>query len=123
MRRSTNSIPSSIALPNLITVGAVDKSGDEAPFTSYGPTVAVHANGYQVESVIPGGEKLAESGTSMSSPQVTNLAAKILAVNPALKPNDVIAIIKTTAEKSADGRRTLINPAKAVAAAENSRKS
>jgi subtilisin family serine protease len=42
-------IPSSIVLPNLLTVGAVDKAGDEAPFTSYGPTVAMHANGYQVE--------------------------------------------------------------------------
>jgi hypothetical protein len=52
------------------------KSGDEASFTSYGPTVKAHANGYQVESVIPG-EKLAESGTSMASPQVVNLAAKL----------------------------------------------
>jgi subtilisin family serine protease len=75
-------IPAGIVLPNLLTVGAVDKAGDEASFTSYGPTVVVHANGYQVESVIPGGEKLAESGTSMASPQVTNLAAKILAINP-----------------------------------------
>ena len=41
------------------------QGGDEASFTSYGPTVKVHANGYQVESVIPGGEKLAESGTTI----------------------------------------------------------
>ena len=47
-------IPAGIVLPNLLTVGAVDKAGDEASFTSYGPTVKVHANGYQVESVIPG---------------------------------------------------------------------
>jgi hypothetical protein len=40
-------IPSSIQLPNLITAGAVDKAGDEAPFTSYGPTVVAHSNGYQ----------------------------------------------------------------------------
>ena len=111
------SYPSSIVLPNLITVGAVDKAGDEAPFTSYGPTVVVHANGYQVDSTIPGGGRVALSGTSMSSPQVTNLAAKILAVNPSLKPAEVIAIIVKTAEKTADGRRTLIHPAKALAAA------
>jgi subtilisin family serine protease len=111
------SYPSSIVLPNLITVGAVDKAGDEASFTSYGPTVAVHANGYQVVSTVPGGSLVALSGTSMSSPQVTNLAAKILAVNPALKPAEVIAIIRNTAEKSADGRRTLVHPAKAIAAA------
>jgi len=107
-------IPAAIDAPNLLTVGAVDKAGDEASFTSYGPTVVVHANGYQVESVIPGGEKLAESGTSMASPQVANLAGKILAVNPSLKPKDVIALIRDTAEKTADGRRTLVNPKKAV---------
>ena len=111
-------IPAGIALPNLMTVGAVDKAGDEASFTSYGPTVVVHANGYQVESVIPGGDKLAESGTSMASPQVANLAAKILAVNPKLKPAQVIRLIRDTADKTADGRRTLINPKKAVEAAE-----
>jgi len=112
------SIPSNIALPNLVTVGAVDKAGDEASFTSYGPTVVVHANGYQVDSVIPGGEKLAESGTSMAAPQLTNLAAKILAINPKLTPPEVIAIIRDTADKTSDGRRTLINPKKALAAAE-----
>ncbi|MEO8135151.1 MAG: S8 family serine peptidase [Betaproteobacteria bacterium] len=111
-------IPAGIVLPNLLTVGAVDKAGDEASFTSYGPTVAVHANGYQVESLMPGGDKLAESGTSMASPQVTNLAAKILAVNPRLKPADVIALIRDTAEKTSDGRRTLIDPKKALVAAQ-----
>ena len=109
--------PSSIVLPNLITVGAVDKAGDEAAFTSYGPTVAVHANGYQVESDVPGGKRVALSGTSMSAPQVTNLAAKIIAVNPELSTSEVIALIKRTAEKTADGRRTLIHPANALQAA------
>ena len=109
--------PASIVLPNLITVGAVDKAGDEAAFTSYGPTVAVHANGYQVDSFVPGGRRIALSGTSMSAPQVTNLASKILAVNPNLTAPEVISLIKTTAEKTADGRRTLIHPAKALAAA------
>ncbi len=109
-------IPANIVLPNLLTVGAVDKAGDEAPFTSYGPTVLVHANGYQVESYVPGGERIAFSGTSMAAPQVTNLAAKLLAVKPALKPAELIAVIRDTADKTEDGRRTLINPAKALAA-------
>lgn len=108
-------IPADIVLPNLITVGAVDKAGDEAPFTSYGRTVKVHANGYQVESYLPGGDRVALSGTSMSSPQVAGLAAKMLAVNPKLTPPEIIAIIEKTAEKTADGRRNLIDPAKAIA--------
>ncbi len=108
--------PSGIILPNLVAVGAVDKAGDEASFTSYGPTTQLHANGYQVESWVPGGRRLAISGTSMSAPQVTNLAAKILAVKPSLKPAEVIAIMRSTAERTEDGRRTLVHPAKSLAA-------
>ncbi len=108
--------PSSFVLPNLVTVGAVDRAGDEASFTSYGPTVVLHANGYQVESYVPGGKRIAFSGTSMSSPQVTNLAAKLFAVKPSLKPAEAIQVMRSTADRSADGRRILINPAKALAA-------
>ena len=85
-------------------------------FTSYGPTVKVHANGYQVESV-PGGERVAESGTSMASPQVANLAAKILAVNPKLTPTAGDRADPRQRRQTPDGRRTLINPKKALAAA------
>jgi subtilisin family serine protease len=106
--------PAGIVLPNLLTVGAVDKAGDEASFTSYGPTVKVHANGYQVESYLPGGDRVAFSGTSMASPQVANLAGKIFAVNPALTPPQVIEIIVSTADKTADARRTLVNPKRAL---------
>lgn len=111
-------IPAALKVPNLLTVGAVDKAGDEASFTSYGPTVVVDANGYEVESYIPGGDRLKMSGTSMASPNVANLAAKILVVNPKLTPPQVIDIIRKTAEKTADGRRNLIDPKKAVAAAQ-----
>jgi len=112
-------IPASIKVPNLLTVGAVDKAGDEAAFTSYGQTVLVHANGYEVESYIPGGDRLKMSGTSMASPNVANLAAKILVVNPRLKPAQVIDLIRRTAEKTPDGRRNLIDPKKAIAAAQD----
>ena len=110
-------IPAGIVLPNLLTVGAVDRAGDEASFTSYGPTVKVHANGYQVESFLPGGERVAFSGTSMASPQVANLASKLLAVNPKLTPPQLIKLIVDTAERTPDGRRNLMHPQKAVAAA------
>lgn len=110
-------IPAGIVLPNLLTVGAVDLAGDEASFTSYGATVKVHANGYQVESYLPGGARVALSGTSMASPQVANLASKLLAVNPGLTPQQLIALIVDTAEPSADGRRRLMHPKKALAAA------
>lgn len=109
--------PADIRLPNLLTVGAVDRAGDEAAFTSYGPTVKVHANGHQVESYLPGGARVALSGTSMAAPQVANLAAKMLAVNPKLTPPEVIDLIAATANITDDGRRTLVNPVRALAAA------
>jgi subtilisin family serine protease len=108
--------PSGIVLPNVVAVGAVDQAGDEAPFTSYGPTVKLHANGYQVDSWVPGGRRIAISGTSMSAPQVTNLAAKLLAVQPSLKPAELIALMERTADRSEDGRRVLVHPARALAA-------
>jgi hypothetical protein len=110
------STPADIVLPNLLTVGAVDRAGDEAGFTSYGPTVKLHANGYQVESYLPGGRRVALSGTSMAAPQAANLAAKLLAVKPQLTVQQLIQAMVGTAETTADGRRKLMHPAKALAA-------
>lgn len=107
-------IPSSLQLPNLLTVGAVDKAGEETGFTSYGETVTVHANGFEVESLIPGGAVLPLSGTSMAAPNVTNLAAKLIAIEPALPPAEVIDLIRQSADRAEDGRRRLINPTRAV---------
>jgi len=110
-------IPAAILLPNLLTVGAVDRAGDEAGFTSYGTTVKLHANGVQVESFLPGGRLVALSGTSMAAPQVANLAAKMLAVSPTLAPVELIRLMVETGERSADGRRNLMHPQRAIAAA------
>jgi hypothetical protein len=105
-------IPSSFQLPNMITVGAVDQAGEETSFSSFGPMVNVHANGYDVESFIPGGRRLKFSGTSMASPQVTNLAAKLFALDPALTPQDAKALIFSGCDRN--GRVNLVNPAKSV---------
>jgi subtilisin family serine protease len=109
-------IPSSFDLPNLITVGAVDQAGDVTSFTSFGKNVAAYADGFEVESPIPGGTTLKLSGTSMASPEVTNLAAKLFALDPALTPADVIDLIRQGLEPSkADPRVHLIDPKKSEA--------
>jgi subtilisin family serine protease len=108
-------VPASLHLPNLIAVGAVNQAGDETSFTSYGSTVVVDADGYNVESYVPGGAKLRLSGTSMASPNVVNLAAKLLALNPALNPAQVIELIRQGATISEDGRRHLIDEKRSVA--------
>jgi hypothetical protein len=108
-------VPASLHLPNMIAVGAVDQAGEETSFTSYGDTVIVDADGFQVESYVPGGTRLKFSGTSMASPNVVNLAAKLIALDPSLTPEQTIALIKQGADRSADGRRNLINPKATVA--------
>ena len=108
-------VPASLHLPNLLTVGAVNQAGDETSFTSYGDTVVVDADGYNVESYVPGGAKLKLSGTSMATPNVVNLAAKLFALDPALTPAQAIELIKQGASTSEDGRRHLIDEKRSVA--------
>ena len=107
--------PADIDLPNVLTVGAVDQAGDQAYFTSFGERVRVYSNGFQVESVVPGGSHMRGSGTSMAAPQVTNLAAKLFTLDPKLTPTEVIELILNGATKSTDGKRLLINPKASVA--------
>ncbi len=108
-------IPSSFDLPNMMTVGAVDQAGDETSFTSFGKNVSAYADGFEVDSHIPGGSLLKLSGTSMASPEVANLAAKLFALDPALKPSDVIDLIRQGLEPSKNNPRILlINPQKSV---------
>jgi subtilisin family serine protease len=108
-------VPASLHLPNLIAVGAVNQAGDETSFTSYGDTVVVDADGYNVESYVPGGAKLRFSGTSMASPNVVNLAAKLFALDPSLTPAQVVELIRKGASASEDGRRHLIDEKRSVA--------
>jgi hypothetical protein len=102
--------PSSFDLSNILTVGAVDQAGDETSFTSFGDRVKVYANGYEVEGRIPGGDRMTASGTSCSSPQVVNLAAKLLAIDPTLTPEELVSLIVEGSDRSADGRFLLVNP-------------
>ena len=107
-------IPSLFDLPNLITVGAVDQAGEETGFTSFGESVDVHANGFEVDSYLPGGGKIELSGTSMASPNVVNLSTKLLALDYTLSTNDLITLITDGTDKSEDGHITLINPKQSV---------
>jgi hypothetical protein len=101
-------IPAGLQLPNLLTVGAVDQAGDETSFSTFGRTVVLHANGFEVESVVPGGARVKFSGTSMASPQVANAAAKLFALNPQLTVAQVREALLQGAERR--GRVNLVNP-------------
>jgi subtilisin family serine protease len=108
-------IPSNFQLPNLITVAAVDQAGDPTSFTSTGRNVVIYANGYEVDSFVPGGGRMKASGTSMASPNALNLAAKLFALDPALTPARVIELMKKGATpREGDSSFLLINPRQSV---------
>ncbi|HPF69031.1 MAG TPA: S8 family serine peptidase [Candidatus Krumholzibacteria bacterium] len=108
-------IPSSFDLPNLMVIGAVDQAGDPTGFTSGGRLVKIYANGFQVESTVPGGGTMKMSGTSMASPNVLNLAAKLFTLDPKLTPEQVRALIEKGAEPNAKHPEILlINPQRSV---------
>ena len=110
-------VPASLQAPNLLTVGAVDRYGQWATFTnSNADRVKVFDFGVEVPSLVPDGETVPLSGTSMASPNVANLAAKLLALDPELTPAQLITIIQETADPIAapfDG--AIANETKAIA--------
>ena len=108
-------LPSSFELPNIIVAGAVDQAGDETSFTSFGNS-DVYANGFEVESYVPGGARLKYSGTSMSAPNATNLAAKLWALHPGLTVAQVKQLIVDGADDKQAGERTikLMNPKRSI---------
>ncbi len=108
-------IPSNFELPNLMIVAAVDQAGDPTSFTSTGGNVVIYANGFEVDSYVPGGSRMKASGTSMASPNALNLAAKLFALDPDLSPTDVINLITEGATpRDGDEKMLLIHPLNTV---------
>ena len=107
--------PSSYDYPNIMSVGAVDEEGNETSFTSLGK-VDVYANGFEVESYVPGGNRIKFNGTSMASPQVLNLAGKLLALNPELTTAQLRQLIIDGADtRQIESREIrLMNPRRSV---------
>jgi subtilisin family serine protease len=111
-------MPSSFKLPNVLVAGAVDQAGEQTSFTSFG-NVDVYSNGFEVDSYVPGGDHMKLSGTSMSAPNVTNLAAKLWAMNPSLTVEQVKQYIVQSADEKKSGEKTirLMNPKASVSSA------
>jgi hypothetical protein len=107
-------IPAAFDLPNVLTVGAVDQAGEPTSFTSFGQDV--YGNGFEVESYLPGGKRMKLSGTSMSSPNVANLAAKLLALQSSLTTKQLVDIILRGCDRMEEGDQQLllINPKRSV---------
>lgn len=84
-------------LPDVVTVGAVDKHMSPAPFSSRGPEVDLAAPGVDVISIVPGGVPVSSSGTSFAAPHVAGTAALLWALDKRLSPEGVREILRSTA--------------------------
>lgn len=90
-------LPGTINLPNVLTVGAADEAGNVASFASEGASVDLYALGTNVETTVPGGRTLRDTGASLAAPQVVNTAAKLLTIRPDLTASDLASLLVRSA--------------------------
>ncbi len=88
-------------IDNMVVVGNATSSGKLASDSNRGaPYVTVAANGTSVLSTVGDEEYADMSGTSMATPVVANLAAKILLLDPGLTPAQVKQLLIDTTDKN-----------------------
>lgn len=91
--------PANIDSPNSISVAATLGRTKLASFSNFGKkTVDIAAPGVSILSAAPGDNYLKVSGTSQAAPYVTNVASRIMDINPSLTPKMVKKILMGTVD-------------------------
>ena len=104
------------ANPKVIAVSGTDAQDRLFAASNRGSHIALAAPGTDVFLPAPDGKYQMTSGTSFSAAYVTGVAALMLERNPALKPNEVRAILVNTArDLGAPGRDDLFGAGEADA--------
>jgi subtilisin family serine protease len=104
------------ANPNVIAVSATDARDRLFPASNRGSHIAVAAPGVEIFLPAPAGKYQMTSGTSFSAAYISGLVALMMERNPALKPDDVRAILmKTARDLGAPGRDDLFGAGEADA--------
>jgi subtilisin family serine protease len=104
------------ANPNVIAVSGTDAKEKLFAASNRGSHIALAAPGADIFLPAPDGKYQMTSGTSFSAAFVSGIAALLLERNPALKPNEVRAILTATArDLGAPGRDDLFGAGEADA--------
>ena len=94
------SYPSSYDSACIVSVAATDRNDKLASFSQYGKTsVDIGAPGVSIWSNLPENTYGSYDGTSMATPQVSGVAALVLAINPTISVTDLKAVILDSADK------------------------
>ena len=89
---TTATLPASIGLDNIVSVGAMDGKGKKASFSNYGKkSVDVFAPGVKIYSTVQNNKYKNMSVTSMACPHVAGVAGLILANEPNLTYKEIKA--------------------------------
>jgi thermitase len=94
---STPSYPAACA--HVVAISATDSNDRLASFSNYGNWITLSAPGTSILTTANGGGYGFWSGTSFASPIAAGVAALILSVNPALTNQQVLDILKQTADR------------------------
>jgi subtilisin family serine protease len=104
------------ANPNVIAVSGTDAQDKLFAASNRGNYIAIAAPGADIFLPAPDEKYQITSGTSFSAAYVSGIAALIMERNPALKPNDIRAILtKTARDLGAPGRDDLFGAGEADA--------
>jgi hypothetical protein len=83
--------------PNVLAVTAIDAENQLLPVASRGKHIAVAAPGVDILAPAPGGGYQVSTGTSIAAAEISGVAALLLELQPALKPDALRKILLSTA--------------------------
>ncbi len=95
------------AMSGVLAVGASDRNGRRASFSTHGPAVKLLAPGAAILTTDLGGAYASKSGTSLASPVAAGAAALLAALHPGWSADQVVARLQSTAaapDPAADAR-------------------
>ncbi|MGD7044726.1 cell wall-binding repeat-containing protein [Jeotgalibacillus proteolyticus] len=81
-----------------IAVGSTNRMDIVADYSNYGEGLDLVAPGSEVPSLMPDGNVVYQSGTSMATPHVAAVAGLLLSHNPELLPGDIESILTRSAQ-------------------------
>lgn len=94
---NSSTYPAKFALPNMLTVSAIDQDGKVTSRSNWGKhSVNIAAPGEEIWSLWLNGEYDKGDGTSLAAPVVAGVAGLVRSANPSLNARVVVQIIEAT---------------------------